>query len=69
VTDGGVPPWSPDMSGRVVADTVVELRPGWRRVTVPLTAAQRAALARDGSALVSFETAAGEVQALDLAVK
>jgi LmbE family N-acetylglucosaminyl deacetylase len=68
ITDGGVPPWSPDMSGHVIRDMVVSLQPGWRRVTIPLTAAQRDALARDGSALVSFETPAGEVQALDLAV-
>jgi hypothetical protein len=68
VTDGGVPPWSPDMSGRVIRDVVVEVTPGRRTVTIPLTGAQRAALARDGSALVSFETPAGEVQAFDLSL-
>ena len=35
-------------------------------MTIPLTAAQRAALERDGSALISFETPAGEVQAFDM---
>jgi LmbE family N-acetylglucosaminyl deacetylase len=65
LTDGGIPPWSPDMSGRVVRDVVVQVRPGRNTVTIPLTAAQRAALERDGSAIVSFETPAGEVQALD----
>jgi hypothetical protein len=66
VTDGTTPAWSPDMSGRVVRDAVVQLRAGTQTVRLPLDAAAHARLARGSSALVSFETPAGEVQALDL---
>jgi hypothetical protein len=66
LTDGTTPPWSPDMSGRVVRDVVVNLSRGTRTVTIPLSAQASAALAGDGSALVSFQTADDEVQALDL---
>jgi hypothetical protein len=65
-TDGTVPPWSPDMSGRLAGSKEVELAPGFTRVRIPLSAAQRAKLAEDGSALISFETPADEVQALDI---
>jgi hypothetical protein len=68
VTDGATPPWSPNMSGRVVRDVVVNLGRGTKVVNVTLTSAQAAALARDGSALISFETPDDEVQALDLAL-
>jgi hypothetical protein len=68
LTDGGTPPWSPDMSGRVIRDVVVNLTGGTKTVTIPLTSAAYAALARDGSALISFETPDDEVQALDLAL-
>ena len=66
LADGGVPPWSPDMSGRVAGDAIVDVRPGRQVVRIPLDAATRARLARDGSALISFETADDEVQALDV---
>jgi hypothetical protein len=66
VTDGATPPWSPDMSGRVIRDVVVNLTGGTKTVNIPLTPAAYAALARDGSALISFETPDDEVQALDL---
>jgi hypothetical protein len=66
ITDGATPPWSPDMSGRVVRDIVVDLTPGRRTVTIPLNPQESARLAGDGSALVSFETPDDEVQALDL---
>jgi LmbE family N-acetylglucosaminyl deacetylase len=66
VTDGATPAWSPDMSGRVVRDVVVNLTRATKLVNIPLTSAQAAKLARDGSALISFETPAGAVQALDL---
>ncbi len=62
----GTPPWSPDMSGRVVRDQVVAVRAGRQRVRIPLDVAARAKLAADGSALISFETPDGEVQALDV---
>ena len=65
-TDGGTPPWSPDMTGRVVADRVVAVTAGTQRITIDLDSAGRAKLAADGSALVSFETSGGEVQAFDL---
>jgi GlcNAc-PI de-N-acetylase/NPCBM-associated, NEW3 domain of alpha-galactosidase len=65
-TDGGIPQWSPDMSGRVKGSATVTLSRGAQRVSIPLDAAARDALAADGSALISFETAAGEVQALDI---
>jgi hypothetical protein len=65
-SDGTVPPWSPDMSGRVVDSVTLDLGAGSRHVSIPLDAQQRERLAADGSVLISFETADGEVQALDL---
>ncbi len=38
-TDGTVPPWSPDMSGRVVDSVTVPLTAGKKRVSIPLDAA------------------------------
>ena len=66
VTDGTTPAWAPDMSGRVVRDAVVQLRGGRQTIRIPLDRAAHERLERDGSALVSFETPDGEVQALDL---
>jgi hypothetical protein len=66
ITDGGVPPWGADMSGRVVRDVVVDVNRRRQTIRIPLDAAARAALERDGSALISFETPAGEVQAFDI---
>ena len=66
VTDGTTPAWAPDMSGRVVRDVVVRLRRGRQRILIPLDGAGYERLAREGSALVSFETPDGDVQALDL---
>jgi hypothetical protein len=66
LTDGGVPPWSPDMSGRVLGDATRQLGRGVARVRVPIGAGAYERLRRDGSALVSFETPRGEVQALDV---
>jgi LmbE family N-acetylglucosaminyl deacetylase len=68
-TDGGVPPWSPDMSGRVLGDATRQLARGLARVRVPLAAGAFERLRRDGSALVSFETPDGEVQALDVRLR
>jgi hypothetical protein len=64
-TDGGTPPWGTDMSGRVVGQLTLPIRAGRRHVSIPVDAAARAALAADGSALVSFETPEDEVQAFD----
>ena len=67
VADGDTPPWSPDMSGRVVAKREdVALGNGVTHITLPLTAAQREAVSKDGRVLVSFETPQNEVQALDV---
>ncbi len=66
LTDGGIPPWSPDMSGRVVRDLKVAITAGKRTVSIPLDAAAYAKLSTNSSALVSFETPADEVQAFDV---
>jgi hypothetical protein len=65
-SDGTVPPWSPDMSGRVLRSVTVPLSAGKRHVSIPLDAAARQRLAQDGSALISFETPGDAVQALDI---
>jgi hypothetical protein len=66
VTDGGYPPWSPDLSGHLVKQTSQQLARGVTHLSIPLTAAQRAKLAADGRLLVSFETAQNQVQAFDV---
>ncbi len=66
VTDGGIPPWSPDMSGRVLGDRTVSVHRGWQVVTIPLDGAQRREFAQQGRALMSFETEQGAVQAFDV---
>ncbi|WP_445147822.1 PIG-L family deacetylase [Baekduia sp. Peel2402] len=66
ITDGGYPAWGEDQSGRVVASTTVAMTAGTQHVRIPLDAAGRAKLAKDGSALVSYLTPANEVQAFDL---
>ena len=38
-TDGTTPPWSPDMSGRVVRDVTLDVTRSRHRVTIPLDAA------------------------------
>lgn len=66
VTDGGIPAWSPDMSGHLVKQDSKQITQGVQRFSIPLTAAQRAKLAADGHLLISFETPQNEVQAFDL---
>jgi hypothetical protein len=74
ITDGGIPPWSPDMQGRVIRDVVVPITPGTQHVSIPLDAAAYTALAATGSTLVSFtniapgtpETLNDGVQAFDI---
>ncbi|WP_433009843.1 sugar-binding protein [Kribbella sp. CA-294648] len=66
VTDGGYPPWSPDMSGHVVKQASQQLTTGVKRISIPLTPAQRARLAEDGRLLISFETPQDQVQAFDV---
>ena len=65
-SDGGIPPWSPDQSGRVVAAKAADLTPGAQTMTIDLTAAQRDRLRHDGSALISYETPDDAVQAFDV---
>ena len=65
-TDGTVPPWSPDMSGRVIRDVEVSVSGGTQHVSIPLDSAAYDKLAADGSALVGFETPNDEVQAFDI---
>jgi len=64
VTDGGIPPWSPDMSGRVVATGSVTIDKKKAKVKIALAPGQADTLAANGSALISFETPNDEVQAL-----
>jgi hypothetical protein len=66
VTDGGIPPWSPDMSGHVVKQAAQQITASTQRWSIPLTAAQRAKLAADGRLLLSYETPQNKVQAFDL---
>jgi hypothetical protein len=66
LTDGGIPPWSPDQSGHVVRDVTSAVSTGVRHVSIPLDAAGFAKLASAGHALVSFETPNDEVQAFDV---
>jgi Ca2+-binding RTX toxin-like protein/LmbE family N-acetylglucosaminyl deacetylase len=70
-SDGGIPPWGTDMSGRVVAKTAVDLTTGLNRISIPVSAGGRAALAADGRLLIGFETPEAtvderKVQAMDV---
>jgi hypothetical protein len=64
VADGGTPPWSPDMSGRLLGQRTLHLRPGshWVSFAVSNPARYR----HDGRVLISFDAANGGVQALAL---
>ncbi|MFF1816296.1 sugar-binding protein [Kribbella sp. NPDC058245] len=66
VTDGGIPPWAPDMSGHLVKQATKQITRGVQVWSIPLTNAQRQQLAKDGRLLVSYETAADQVQAFDV---
>ncbi|MEV0288296.1 PIG-L family deacetylase [Kribbella sp. NPDC050820] len=69
VTDGGTPPWSPDMSGHVVKQTSKDITRGTSRWSIPLTPAEHAKLAKDGRLLISYETPQNTVQAFDLRLR
>jgi VCBS repeat-containing protein len=69
VTDGGTPPWSPDMSGHVVNHTPAQITPETEHLSIPITAAQRSTLLGDGRLLISYQTPNDEVQALDIKLK
>jgi LmbE family N-acetylglucosaminyl deacetylase len=64
LTDGGIPAWSPDMSGRVLKQVDVTITEKKQTVKIELDRAQYDRLVADGSALISFETPNDEVQAL-----
>ncbi|TCC16770.1 PIG-L family deacetylase [Kribbella sindirgiensis] len=66
VTDGGTPPWSPDMSGHVVNHAATPITPVSKRVSIPVTPAQRTTLLRDGRLLISYQTPDDKVQAINL---
>lgn len=65
-SDGQAAPWGTSMGGHLIADQVVQMSGGAQTVSIPLTADQYSALKSGGSALVSFETQANQVQALAL---
>ena len=61
VTDGGIPAWSPDQSGRVVGQVTVAVHAGRQAFSVPVPQGTHV-----DRGLVSFETAHDEVQAFDI---
>jgi LmbE family N-acetylglucosaminyl deacetylase len=70
-SDGGIPAWSPDMSGHRLGDLNVAVHPGRQRVTMRLDSAARDQLRSGGRLLVSYLTDdadpnARRVEALDL---
>ncbi|HEV7898823.1 MAG TPA: hypothetical protein VGP31_13365, partial [Planosporangium sp.] len=65
VSDGGIPPWSPNMSGHVVKQVTVDVHAGRQRVSIPLATATPT----PERALVSFETPQDEVQAFDVPMR
>jgi LmbE family N-acetylglucosaminyl deacetylase len=62
VSDGSTPPWSPDMSGRLLGQRTLHLRPGSHRVS--LAVSNPARFRHGGRVLISFDAANGGVQAL-----
>jgi len=65
LTDGSIPAWSPDMSGRVVADVKKTITAGHQVISLPVSEAGAVKIASGGSALVAFQTTQDEVQAFD----
>ncbi|WP_350348193.1 NEW3 domain-containing protein [Agromyces sp. G08B096] len=57
--DGQAPPWAPDMSGRLLGSFEQPVGAGKGKLTVPIDAATRAALADDARILVSYAEQAG----------
>jgi LmbE family N-acetylglucosaminyl deacetylase len=66
VIDGGIPAWSPDLSGHLVKQAAQPITRGVQRISFPLTPAERSRLAADGRLLISYETTQSQVQAFDL---
>ena len=61
LTDGGIPPWAPDMSGRVLADVKRSISAGHQVISLP-------AGDPTASVLVAFQTPQDEVQAFDVPI-
>ncbi|MGH2555558.1 MAG: PxKF domain-containing protein [Actinomycetota bacterium] len=61
--DGAPPPWGDNMGGHVLQQETVEVGTGSERVALSIDAATYETLRANGSALVSFESASGEVSA------
>ncbi|MEE6294941.1 NEW3 domain-containing protein [Georgenia wangjunii] len=61
--DGSAPPWSPDMGGRLLGMTTVQVGVGVSGMTLPIDDVVREALRADGSILISFQSAENEVNA------
>jgi hypothetical protein len=64
-SDGVATPWGTNMSGFLIKDSVVQVAAGTQHVSIPIDSAGYQALKKQGSALISFQTAANEVQAFD----
>jgi LmbE family N-acetylglucosaminyl deacetylase len=62
VSDGSTPKWSPNMSGRLLGQRTLQLRPGSHWVSFPVSSPAR--YRHDGRVLISFDAANGGVQAL-----
>src|SRR5215469_51795 len=65
-SDGQATPWGTNMGGHLIADQVVQVSAGSQNVSIPLSSDEYNALKSGGSALVSFETPANQVQAFAL---
>jgi len=65
-SDGVATPWGTNMSGFLIKDSVVQISAaGTQHVSIPIDSAGYQALQKQGSALISFQTPANEVQAFD----
>jgi LmbE family N-acetylglucosaminyl deacetylase len=65
-SDGTAAPWGTNMGGHLIADKVVQVSAGSQNVSIPLDSDAYNALKSGGSALVSFETSANQMQAFAL---
>jgi LmbE family N-acetylglucosaminyl deacetylase len=68
-TDGTATPWGTNMSAYLVKDSPVSVTSGTQHVSIPISSTQYQALKKQGSALISFHTAANAVQAFDRSLR
>jgi LmbE family N-acetylglucosaminyl deacetylase len=61
--DASAAPWGDDMGGHLQGSVVAEIGSGTSSLTMQLDEAARAALAQDGSLVISYESASGAVNA------